>query len=54
MQEQAAKKVEEVLLGLALLQPSGRTPRKKQQAGAKKLPRAVGAVPQESPGRLPA
>jgi integrase len=52
MQEQAAKKVEEVLLGLALLQPSGRMPKRKGQACAKKLPSAVGAVPQGSPGRL--
>jgi integrase len=52
MQEQAAKKVEEVLLGLALLQPSGRMPKRKGQASAKKLPSAVGAVPQIRPGRL--
>jgi integrase len=54
MQEQAAKKVEEVLLGLALVHPSGRMPKKKGQAGAKKLPNAVGAVPQGPPGRLQA
>ena len=33
--KQAAKKVEEVLLGLALLQPSGRMPKRKRKAGAK-------------------
>ena len=32
MQEQAAKKVEEVLLGLALLQPSGRMPKRKWES----------------------
>jgi integrase len=52
MQEQAAKKVEEVLLGLALLQPSGRIPKRKGQGSAQKLPSAVGAVPQGGPGRL--
>ena len=52
MQEQAAKKVEEVLLGLALLQPSGRMPKRKGQPGAKKFPSAVGAVPKGSPGLL--
>ena len=54
MQEQAAMKVEEILLGRAPLQPSGRTRRKKRhsEAGAKKLPSAEGAITQSSPGRL--
>jgi integrase len=54
MQEQAAMKVEEILLGRAPLRPSGRTRGKKRrsEAGAKKLPSAEGAVTQSSPGRL--
>jgi integrase len=54
MQEQAAMKVEEILLGRAPRQPSGRTGRKKGQleGKAKKLPGTVGAAPQRSPGRL--
>ena len=56
MQEQAAMKVEEILLGRAPRQPSGRTGRKKGQleGKAKKLPGTVGAAPQRSPGRLEA
>ncbi len=54
MQEQAAMKVEKILLGRTLLQPPRRNRSKKEhsEAGAKKVPSAVGAVPETSPGRL--
>ncbi len=54
MQEQAAMKVEEILLGRDRPQSSGRKRRKKghSEAVAKKLPSAVGVVRQSSPGRL--
>jgi integrase len=53
MQEQAAMKVEQVLLGRALLQRRlVERGGKRGKPGAKKPPSAVGAVPQSSPGYL--
>jgi integrase len=56
MQEQAAMKVEEILLRCGRLQLPGQTRRKKKhsETGAKKLPSATGAEPQRNSRRLQA